>query len=868
MAKLLGATAVVMALALTIDRATAAGAVALRGNHPAEAAALARGLRAERTMPLELTIVLGLRNQAALEQLLADQQNPASPRYHQWLTPNGFASLFGPTREQVGQVADWLKGEGFEVTSVNRIGRTIEARGDAETAERAFSTTLMTEGASFANTTDPVIPANFDGVVVSIMGLENMHAAMPAGLRRSAPPQPSIHSKAETLALADVTGASPEDGSQMPAVTESGATAFGPKDVETFYDETPLLNAGNTGTPAPDCIALAEASDYLASAVTLYDSTFGLPAAAITAVYPQGSSPGINGSEVETLLDIEYAHATAPGTPIKAYMSTDLYTAIQDSVTDNACGAINISFIFCGSEPSFYTGADSLFAEAATQGQSVFIASGDWGAAGLQYSAASNTCVTGTSRNPSEMAASPHVTAVGGTTFSPQFDSSGNDTSVVGVGADGIESGWDDSGGGQSAIFAKPAWQTGPGVPADNARDIPDVAMMAWAPYVFIGADVSGAAQIQCCWGGTSLSSPLWAGYSRVLAVASGKPRLGLLNPTLYSLAKAGLANGVEDVVTGNNTFNGVTGFSAGPGYDQVTGLGTVDMTEFASAFVGPPSRTATATASATPTATSTRTATSTATATRTATATGTATPTATATATMTRSPTATPSSTVTSTATATTTATSTATATTTATATSTATATMTATATSTATAMMTATATSTATDRAPTATQTATATATPATATATPTVTSTATATATETATATGTATATATVTPTATPTTTPVPSALIYGPARVKFGKVKTGAASDVQMVTLSAPKKRNSAPITLARWNLAGDFSIAQAQTTCAPSMTLSPGEECTIGLTFKPGAAGAQTGDLTIQDNASNNQQVVRLKGTGK
>ncbi len=856
MAKLLGATAVVMALALTIDQATAAGPVALRGNHPAEAAALARGLRAERTMPLELTIVLGLRNQAALEQLLADQQNPASPRYQQWLTPKGFASLFGPTREQVGQVADWLKGEGFEVTSVNRIGRTIEARGDAETAERAFSTTLMTEGASFANTTDPVIPAEFDGVVVSIMGLDNMHAAMPAGLRRSAPPQPSIHSKAETLALADVTGASPEDASQMPAVTESGATAFGPKDVETFYDETPLLNAGNTGTPAPDCIALAEASDYLPSAVTLYDSTFGLPAAAITPVYPQGSSPGINGSEVETLLDIEYAHATAPGTPIKAYMSNDLYTAIQDSVTDNACGAINISFIFCGEESGFYAGADSLFAEAATQGQSVFIASGDWGAAGLQYSAASNTCVTGTSRNPSELAASPHVTAVGGTTFSPLFDSSGNDTSVVGVGADGIESAWDDSGGGQSAIFAKPTWQTGPGVPADNARDIPDVAMMAWAPYVFIGADVSGAAQIQCCWGGTSLSSPLWAGYSRVLAVASGKPRIGLLNPAIYTIAKAGLAaNGVEDVVTGNNTFNGVTGFAAGPGYDQVTGLGTVDMTEFASAFAGPPSPTPTATASATRTATSTPTATATAAATRTATATGTATPTATATAAMTRTQTATASSTATPTATGTTTATatSTATATTSATATSTATPTTTGTATSTATATTTGTATS-----------TATATATPVREPATPTATSTASATET----ATATATASATVTPTATPTTTPVPSALIYGPDRVKFGKVRAGAASDVQMVTLSVPHKRNSTPITLAGWNFTGDFSIAQAQTTCAPSMTLSPGEQCTIGLMFKPAAFGAQTGDLTIQDNASNNQQVIRLKGTGK
>lgn len=106
------------------------------------------------------------------------------------------------------------------------------------------------------------------------------------------------------------------------------------------------------------------------------------------------------------------------------------------------------------------------------------------------------------------------------------------------------------------------------------------------------------------------------------------------------------------------------------------------------------------------------------------------------------------------------------------------------------------------------------------------------------------------------------------MFGPAKVKFGKVRPGAASNVQTVTLSVPNKRNSAPITLAGWNLAADFSISPAQTTCAPSMTLRPGEKCTIGLTFKPAAAGTQTGDLTIQDNASNNRQVIRLKGIGK
>ena len=466
---LVGATALA-ACGFLLGQASYAGDVPLRGNHPAEAATLTAAVRAESTLPLHLTIVLGLRNQAALTQLLADQQNPSSPRYRKWLTPREFARRFGPSDKQVGLVTDWLKGEGFAVTSINRLARTIQASGDAATAERAFSTTLITDGVSFANTTDPAIPAQFDGLVAAIMGLDNMHAAMPAGLHRVAPPShSSTQRKPEILALADMTG-SPENAPQMPAAREGGSTAFGPIDVETFYDELPLLNAGNTGSPSPDCVAVDEDSDYLPSAVTLYDSTFGLTPAPITNVYPDGTSPGITGDEVETLLDIEYSQATAPGTPIHPYIGTSLYDAMSQSVTDNVCGAISVSFIFCGEESSFYTTLDMLFQTAASQGQSVFIATGDWGAAGLRY--AGGTCVAGTTRNPSEMATSPHVTAVGGTTFSPQYNSSGNDTSVVGVAPGGIESGWNASGGGESAIFAKPMWQTGPGVPRPTVSAI------------------------------------------------------------------------------------------------------------------------------------------------------------------------------------------------------------------------------------------------------------------------------------------------------------------------------------------------------------------------------------------------------------
>src|ERR1700689_5551754 len=142
MTRLLGAVAGLLVCAFVMGEASWSSSVPLRGNHPAEVAALKGAVRANSTMLLQLTIVLGVRNQAALDQLLADQQNPASPQYRKWLTPQQFSSRFGPTDKQVELVIEWLKGDGFEVTSVNRVGRMIQARGEAPTAKGAFWTTL------------------------------------------------------------------------------------------------------------------------------------------------------------------------------------------------------------------------------------------------------------------------------------------------------------------------------------------------------------------------------------------------------------------------------------------------------------------------------------------------------------------------------------------------------------------------------------------------------------------------------------------------------------------------------------------------------------------------------------------------------
>ncbi len=591
-------SAVLAACALTIAGfALAAGNLAgikLKGNHPSGLARLGPLVHADASMELPLTVVLGIRDQAKLDQLLAEQQDRSSNQYHRWLTPTQFNERFGPTPAQTNTIVRWLESQGLRIKSINRLGRTISAIATVTQAEAAFATTIVTSGANFGNSSDPTIPAEFAGTVVAILGLDNLHVVTPVGLHRRSPT--AVHGKpaAPMLTLADVAHLGVNENAPIsPEASSGGSIAFGPFDIEKFYDEAPLIAAGDSGNPSPDCIALVEDSDYLDAAVSLFATAFDFPSFNVTRILPDGTSPGRNGDETEALLDIDYSHATAPATPIHVYIDSDLYTAIESTVTDNTCGAISISFISCGSPSSFYTGVDTLFAQAAAQGQSVFTGSGDWGAAGLQYDATSNSCVTGTTLNVNEMAASPHVTGVGGTMFDPQFNAFGSDISVIGVAPGGIETGWGSSGGGASEIFSKPAWQAGPGVPDDSARDVPDVAMIAWTPGVFIGADVSGAAQIQCCWGGTSLATPLWAGYSRAIAKQTGVARLGLLNPTIYSVARTGLlVNGIEDVTSGNNSFNGVTGFSAGPGYDLVTGWGSVDMTTFASAYNGTPQAT------------------------------------------------------------------------------------------------------------------------------------------------------------------------------------------------------------------------------------------------------------------------------------
>jgi pseudomonalisin len=253
----------------------------------------------------------------------------------------------------------------------------------------------------------------------------------------------------------------------------------------------------------------------------------------------------------------------------------------------------------------------------------VLVAAGDDGA---------DDCQDRRGRSVNVLASNAHVTAVGGTALDAGFDANGDATGYVG------ETVWNDadgaSGGGVSTLVSKPAFQSAPGVPADGFRDLPDVSLLASpskAGYVMVA---DGSVVVA---GGASAAAPSWAGIVALLNQTMHVDGSGPINATLYALGReqyAGSGTAVfHDVTLGSNSFGGVVGYAAGPGYDLATGLGTPDVALLAQTLFAAGNPTATATA--TPTMTASHTPTDTLTAT--------AKPTETPSATVTEAPSSTP---------------------------------------------------------------------------------------------------------------------------------------------------------------------------------------------------------------------------------
>lgn len=535
--------------------------------------------------------------QAALDKLLSEQLDRSSPNYHRWLTPEQFADRFGLSRSDMGRIVSWLEGQGFTINLTAR-GRTwISFSGTAAEVASAFHTEIHSYAVNgethFANATAPSVPTALGGVVVSLRGLDDFR------------PRSRAASRLRTIS------ARPEFTSSL-----TGDHFLAPNDFATIYDLQALYNSGITGSG--EKIAVMGQTDFQTSDISTFRKVSGLPVNNPTTLLVPGSpDPGTNSTDlVEADLDIEWSGALAYDASIVYVNSNNAFTSLQYAIDQDVAPVLSVSYGSCEAQTGspFSTSLAVSAQQANAQGMTLVAASGDDGAA---------DCDTGTPTSPPKRAtqglavdvpaAIPNFTGVGGTEFdegSGNYWSSTNNAQMGSALFYIPESVWNETtmdgalgagGGGVSTFFAKPTWQTGPGVPADGHRDVPDISLNASADhdsYLICsgGSCVNGYREanddLQVV-GGTSAGAPSFAAVMALIDQQQGTQ--GNANPVLYSLA-ANTPSAFHDITTGNNMVpceagtkdcpaSGQLGYNAGPGYDLASGLGSIDAFVLASSW-------------------------------------------------------------------------------------------------------------------------------------------------------------------------------------------------------------------------------------------------------------------------------------------
>jgi subtilase family serine protease len=390
------------------------------------------------------------------------------------------------------------------------------------------------------------------------------------------------------------------------------AACYGPLDIQNQYDFPPLYRAGNTGQGQTIVIFDSYGSPTIKQDLSAFDAAFGLPDPPSFQIYQPEGTVTLNydnvpspvdfhnanvGTQIgwayETTLDVEWAHAIAPGAnialvvvPVKETEGTQGVTNLQNAqqwVLANSIGTI-WSNSWAATEQSFNSTStlanfNNLYVQAANEGVSAFFASGDTGAANFTSNQFNSFYPFPTVTWPSS---SPAVISVGGTQISNPPATIGNYQS---------EAVWNDccgsGGGGYSSIFAEPSFQIGARIPdSSGRRGAPDVsynAALVSAILVYETFDPFGAGWAII--GGTSAATPQWAALDALANHAAGRS-LGYLAPRLYQVyASRAYANAFHDITVGNNSFAGVTGFNAVKGWDPATGLGSPDAANLVAAL-------------------------------------------------------------------------------------------------------------------------------------------------------------------------------------------------------------------------------------------------------------------------------------------
>jgi subtilase family serine protease len=572
-----------------------------------------------------LVFSLSAAQQADLQSLVADQQNAASPFYHQWLTPTQFGARFGAADSDIAAVQNWLQQQGFALGTVSNSRDRISFSGTAAQMQTAFGTSLHNFRSSddatthFAPISDISLPAAIAPAVLGVANLSSFKPHSHAIIKNTIP-----HFTSAT----------------------SGNHFLTPGDVSTIYDIKAAYAAGYTGTG--QTIVVVGQSSVIASDITNFQTAAGITNHAPTLYLVTGSGTSttpVAGDESESDLDLEYSSSIAPGATIAfVYTGNNTNYGAFDSIqfaVDNKLGNI-ISSSYGACEISLtsqgFGELENILAQAATQGQSIVSASGD---AGSTDCSGTTGITVAQQETPSVdyPASSNFVTGMGGTEFPSADILAGNNTYFTAQGSTDTvssalsyipEQAWNDdaapsstsagglsSGGGGVSIFSlRPPWQTGvAGIASSTYRTVPDISLDSSpnnAGYAYCTSDTSSysSGQANSCnsgfrdsvsgdltvAGGTSFAAPIFSGMLALINQAKAPSGQGLVNPTLYSLASNATtyATAFHDITSGSNeclagaTFcasAGTTAYVAGTGYDLATGIGSVDLNALLTAW-------------------------------------------------------------------------------------------------------------------------------------------------------------------------------------------------------------------------------------------------------------------------------------------
>ncbi|MFT4112825.1 Ig-like domain repeat protein [Silvibacterium sp.] len=596
--------------------------------HPLASAANDRGVVSDSLGLDRIQVVLkrSSSQEAALKQLIAQMHTKGSASYHKWLTPEQFGAQFGASDQDIATVEAWLQGKGFSVEKVNPGKLTLEISGNAGQFRTAFHTQIhkyVVNGEThYANASDPQIPAALAPVFGGFASLNNF--------------RPKSQSKVLGKAAYD-----PKTDKATPQWTIGNSTSgynfvVAPGDFAVQYDLNPLYTAGINGSG--QTIGIINDSNINVALVNQFRTLFGLSANPPQVII-DGNDPGIDGinnpdgpnyDSVEAYLDVEWSGAVAPQATVDLVIAADtalesgLILAAEHAVYGNVAPVLSLSFGECeaslGSTNAFLS---SLWEQAAAEGITVMVSSGDAGSAACdddntQYYAVEGQAVNG-------FGSTPYNVAVGGTDFyysdyatgaaslanywsqTPSngtpatsllstipeqpwnasqyglnaysyYNVTGGETTIAGGGGGASNAavcaaGYDDDNDclGAAVGYTKPSWQSGTGVPSDKVRDVPDVALFAssgsnysyYAECYQDGDCQTGGSSVQITGiGGTSASAPAFAGIMALVNQKYG--RQGQADFVLYPLATQFPAS-FHDVQNGTNSVPcNITSVTAG----------------------------------------------------------------------------------------------------------------------------------------------------------------------------------------------------------------------------------------------------------------------------------------------------------------